>query len=427
MQRIRDLGIGLANPEATISFRALGEMAGLGLTFSTLDMINRLKMPISFHETITTPAGTALGGTVDLTLFSDGRYSFAVHMHDSGFDPYTFRVRCAFNTPGGIILLFQASGHTDGRGSSLFGKIHRDFNHQEDGNNPMVQHNWLEIRAGSMSVSKSYEDSGLLSTVEDIAKDLLGFLVADVTFGAGLALVIAVSAEISKATDANFVGPGGLIGVAVAGGIVWTFGPSAIIAAVVAGVAAGAVTDAMIKHRQMRQDEYDFAREVFGDSLPPIEKLYLTNLSNDGGRKYTWPNVDGNILLNLGDALEDPRGPMGHTEGQGTTPGDEYITPGQVLIHELTHAWQIARFNFVPGLACRRVSGGASYDPGSPDGDWGSDFGLEQQARVVDRWFGKHAFGWTSIADLRTSLSTQDAMKDPYFHYIANNIRLAQN
>jgi hypothetical protein len=253
-----------------------------------------------------------------------------------------------------------------------------------------------------MSVSKSYEDSGLLSTVEDIAKDLLGFLVADVTFGAGLALVIAVSDEISKATDANFVGPGGLIGVVVAGGVVWTFGPSAIIAAVVAGVVAGAVTDAMIKHRRIRQDEYDFACEVFGDSLPPIEKLYLTNLSTNGGRKYTWPNVDGNILLNLGDALEDPRSPMGHTEGTGTVAGDEYITPGQVLIHELTHAWQIARFNFVPGLACRRVSGGSSYDPGSADGDWGSDFGLEQQARVVDCWFGKHAFGWTSIADLRT-------------------------
>src|ERR1043166_5795852 len=225
MQRIRGLGTGQTNPEAIISLRALGQMVGLTPPFSTLDMINRLKMPISFHEVVTTPSGTALGGTVDLTLFSDGRYSFTVDMHDSGFDPYTFRVRCAFTTPGGIILLFQASGHTDGTGSSLFGTIHRDFHHREDGPRPMIQPNWLDIRAGSMSVGKSYEDAGLLSTVEDIAKDLLGFLVADVTFGAGLALVIAVSAEISKAADANFVGPGGLVGVAVAGGVVWSFGP----------------------------------------------------------------------------------------------------------------------------------------------------------------------------------------------------------
>ena len=424
MQSIRRLGTGQTNPEATVSLRALGQTVGLTPPFSTLDMIHRLKMPISFHEEITTPSGTALGGTVDLTLFSDGRYSFAVHMHDSGFDPYTFRVRCAFNTPGGIILLFQASGHTDGTGSSLLGTIHRDFDHNEDGHHDMIQPNWLDVRAGSMSVSKSYEDSGLLSTVEDIAKDLLGFLVADVTFGAGLALVIAVSAEISKATDANFVGPGGLIGVAVAGGVVWTFGPSAIIAAVVAGVVAGAVTDALIRNRHMRRDEYDFAREVFGDTLPPIEQLYLTNISHDGGRKYTWPNVDGNILLNLGDAFDDP---MGHTEGTSMTPGAAYTTRGQVLIHELTHAWQIARFDFVPGLLCRRVSGGASYTPGPPDGNWGSDFGLEQQAAVVDRWFGIYGQGWTSIANLRAKLATQNAMKDPYFHYIANNIRLGQN
>lgn len=417
MQGIRALGTIQSDPEAAISLISLGGMTGLMPSFSVLDMLQRLKTPVSFHAEVITPSGTALGGTVDLTLFSDGGYSFVVDMHDSGFDPYTFRVRCALNTPGGIILLFQASGHTDGTGSSIFGTIHRDYHHREDGNNPLIQKNWIDIRAGSMSVSKSYEDAGLLSTVEDIAKDLLGFLVADVTFGASLALVIAVSAEVSKATDANFVGPGGLVGVAVAGGIVWTFGPSAIIAAVVAGVVAGAVTDALIEHRQIHQDEYDFAQVVFGDTLPPMEKLYLTNLSHDSGRKYTWPNVDGNILLNLGDAFGDP---VHHNDGG-------YPTQGQVFIHELTHAWQIARFNFVPGLVCRRLTGGASYTPGPADGDWHSDFGLEQQAAVVDRWFGAYGMGWANLDDLRAKLSTQPAMKDPYFHYIANNIRLAEN
>ena len=423
MQSIRGLGTGQTNPEAQVSLRALGRMVGLTPPFSTLDMINRLKMPIHRHEVITTPAGTQLGGSVDLKLFSDGRYSFHVDMHDSGPDPYRFRVRCAFNTPGGVILLFQTSGHTDGFLSNPFGTIHRDFHHNEDSDNPMIQPNWLDIRGGSMSVSKSYDDVGLLSTVEDIAKDLLGFLVADVTFGAGLALVIAVSAEISKAADANFVGPGGLIGVAVAGGVVWTFGPSAIIAAVVAGVVAGAVTDALIRHRQIHLDEYAFAQVVFGDTLPPMEKLYLTNISTDGGRKYTWPNVDGNILLNLGDAFDDP---MGHVEGTDMTLGAAYTTRGQVLIHELTHAWQIDRFNFVPGVVCRRISGGTSYTPGPSDGDWSSDFGSEQQAAVVDHWFGNYGRGWTSTADLNAKLATQDAMKDPYFHYIANNIRLKQ-
>jgi hypothetical protein len=73
------------------------------------------------------------------------------------------------------------------------------------------------------------------------------------------------------------------------------------------------------------------------------------------------------------------------------------------------------------------LTGGASYTPGPADGDWHSDFGLEQQAAVVDRWFGAYGMGWANLDDLRAKLSTQPAMKDPYFHYIANNIRLAEN
>ena len=422
MQGIRALGSNETNPTPFIGVRALGATVGLAPTFGVLEMIRRLKMPVGFHADIVTPSGTALGGTVDLTLFSDGRSSFHVHMHDSGLDPYRFRVRCAVTTSGGIVLLFQASGHTDGTLSNPTGTIHRDFQHDEENHNPLIQANWLDVRAGSLSVSKSYEDVGALSTVEDIAKDLLGFLVADVTLGVGLALVIAVSAEVSKAAGANFVGPGGLVGVIVAGGIVWTFGPSAIIAAVVFGVAAGAITDALIEHRRLHQDEYDFAQVVFDGTLPAIGKIFVTNLSHGGGLKYTWPNVDGNILLNLGDAFDDP---VHHAEGGSTTPGDRYVTRGQVFIHELTHAWQIARLNFVPGLVCRMVTGGSSYDPGPPDSNWHSDFGLEQQAAVVDRWFGTYGFGWTDLEDLKKKLGSQAALNDPYFHYIEQNIRLA--
>jgi hypothetical protein len=101
MQGIRTLGLNQTNPPPVVSIKALGALVGLTPTFSVLEMIKRLKMPVSFHATIVTPSGTALGGAVDLTLFSDGRYSFNVHMHDSGADPYTFRVRCAVTTPGG--------------------------------------------------------------------------------------------------------------------------------------------------------------------------------------------------------------------------------------------------------------------------------------------------------------------------------------
>ena len=379
-------------------------------------LIDELSAPVSFHANVLTPAGTALGGTADVTLFSDGRSSFKVSMRDSGFDPYTFRVRCAIQAPTGMTFLFQTSGHVDGTGSNLFGHVNRDFNHDEEDQNPLIKLYWLDVRASSMSVNKSYEDAGVLHTIEDIAKDLLGFLVADVTFGAGLALVIAASADLANALDASFVGPGGLVGVMVAGGVVWVFGPSAIIAAVVAGVAAGAITDAMIRHRQMTVEEYRFASTVFGDTLPPRERLYLTNLSHGGGALYTWPNLDDSVVINLSDAFDNP---MRYSN-------TAYQINGQVFIHELAHAWQIRTKSFIPGLLCKSIFETGSYDFSLADQAW-SDFGLEQQAAIVDHWFGKHAGGWKTIEEVIANLATSDAIHDPLFGYIANNIRLGQN
>jgi len=215
-----------------------------------------------------------------------------------------------------------------------------------------------------------------------------------VTFGAGLTLVIVLSAELADSLDATFVGPGGLIGVAVAGGVVWVFGPSAIIAAVVAGVAAGAITDELIKHRQPTDQEYRFAQTVFGDTLPPRDRIYVTNLSHDGGRKYTWPNLDGSVVLNLDDAFENP---MQHSDRS-------YPTKGQLFIHELAHAWQIKAKSFIPGLLCKAVFETHTYQPGTELKQW-NKFGLEQQAGIVDGWFGKYANMWTSIEDVIVKLA----------------------
>ena len=416
MRSLRSVATAQQDPPTAVSSRALAQMVGMPTPVNLSRLIDALLAPVSFHAGITTPAGTALGGTVDLSVFSDGRYSFNVHMHDSGWDPYTFRVRCALQAPNGLTFLFQTSGHTDGTGSNPLGHVNRDFDHNEPGQNPLIKQFWIDVRASSMAVSKSYEDAGVLHTIEDIVKDLLGFLVADVTFGAGLALVIAASSELANALDASFVGPGGLVGVVVAGGVVWVFGPSAIIAAVVAGVAAGAITDAMIKHRQMTSEEYRFAGTVFGDTLPPRERLYLTNLSHGGGRKYTWPNLDGSVIVNLDDAFDDPM----HYGSGG------YPTKGQVFIHELTHAWQIQTKSFIPGVLCKAVFETGSYNFGPAGQPW-SDFGLEQQAAIVDTWFGKYAGSWNTTEDVIANLSLQQAMQDPYFGYIANNIRLGQN
>ena len=417
MKSIRNIATAQIDLPALISVKEIAKMINVAVPFSLSGLIDTLLVSVSFHENIITPSGTALGGTVDLTLFSDGRYSFDVHMHDSGFDPYTFRVRCATKSPSGLTLLFQTNGHTDGTGSDLFGEPNRNFDHHEEGQNTIIAANWLDVRLSTLSVSKSYEDVGALHTIEDITKDLLGFLVADVTLGVGLALVIAVSTQLADSLDASFLGTGGLVGIAVAGGVIWVFGPSAIIAAVVAGVAAGAITDALIKHRQMTVEEYRFANTVFGDTLPPRERFFITNLSHGGGRKYTWVNVDRSILMNLDDAFENSMRYSDAAHG--------YAAMGQVFIHELTHAWQINTKSFIPGTICKAVFGRQTYTPSV--GERWSDMGVEQQAALVDQWYGQHAGNWNTIEELIKNLNKAEAIKDPRFTYINTNIRLGNN
>jgi hypothetical protein len=80
----------------------------------------------------------------------------------------------------------------------------------------------------------------------------------------------------------------------------------------------------------------------------------------------------------------------------------------------------------VPGIICKRVSQTSSYTHGPAGPPW-SEFGLEQQAAIVDEWFGTYAKDWKDTGDVIAKLATQAAVHDEFFVYIANNIRFAQN
>jgi len=101
----------------------------------------------------------------------------------------------------------------------------------------------------------------------------------------------------------------------------------------------------MISHRQITSEEYRFAVAVFGNTLPPKDKLYLTNLSHGGGHAFTWPNLDHSVVLNLDKAFENL---MAITNGS-------YPTCGQLFIHEMAHAWQIQTKSFTLGLLCKII------------------------------------------------------------------------
>ena len=141
--------------------------------------------------------------------------------------------------------------------------------------------------------------------MKDGLEVVVGFMVGGVV-GAGIVL----GSELASA--AGIPAPPGLVaGVAVVGGAVVLFGPGVIIPATVAGAVVGAGIELLIKTRPIRDDEKDFARLVFGNTLDEMfneNKVWITNLSHDNGRKFTIPNLDGSVLLIFShDAYDDPR------------------------------------------------------------------------------------------------------------------------
>jgi hypothetical protein len=407
-----------------ISLRAVALRYGLETPISILNLVGLIESPpVTFHQEVLTPSGTALGGWVEMTLRSDGSYTFSGHMHDSGWDPYDFRVRAVVTTAD-LAVAAQHSGHTDGTGSSPFGSPNRDNDWSEANTEPRIQRFWSELRQGTMTVSKSYEDTGVLHAVEDLFNDFLGFLVASVVVGPHLAEVIVIGNELGEITGLKFASSpiGVLQGVistalnnpAATAGSLFVFGPGIVIPAIAAGIANAP------RHRDLSSDEIVFASKVFGDTLP-TDRIVLTDMSGLNGRGFTFPNIDNTILLNIGPAYDDP---IHYSTGK------TYATQGQLFIHELTHAWQIAHGWFVAGWICSAldaqiIQGQSAYNVG-PAGPPYGDFGIEAQAVIVDRWFGQYASGWQTVDDVDNKLKSSSAVADPYFGYIANNIRLGQ-
>jgi hypothetical protein len=370
-----------------------------------------LPSQITQTQPVLTPAGTALGGSVTMTLSSNGNYSVQFNMHDSGVPDYDFQLRAIFLTPAGLSFVAAHNGHVEGTVSTtLTHAPNRDDNHTDTGHHPFIQANWPDIVKGTLWVSKDYSATGIIGVFDDLAKAVLD--AAAGTAGGTTGVVIGLGSEIGQLF--GNLGIGGTFG--VIGGVVVYAVSGNVVMATVAGVAVGLVTNALIKQRPISQAEYDLANNnVFNGTLPPPDQIILTNLSGLGGRAFTMPGVDGKIYVNLGDGYGDP---------VNYTP-NPYVAKGQLLVHELTHAWQIHHASFLPGFVCQGVANQANYivgqnvyEYGPPGPPW-SAFNLEQQGAIVDQWFG---------GDRREALgrpATSKAMdpNDPYFGYISNNVR----
>ena len=386
---------------------------------SVRDLVARVeRLPPSLTLTQPVVTGAALGGTVTLSIDRDGGYTFSGAMRATGFPSFSYSVMASIVSDAGVPVVSQHAGHV--YGSDTPGN--RQDTWTQTGTDPelakLLRNTWPLTSHGTLSVTYSEELAGTLGAAVDVVKVVTEFVVAAATLGSSVACCLLIGSELHN-IGITLPGLGGIVGLSIVAGAVFIYGPFAVVPATIAGVAAGAIVDSMVKIRPLgtgdaapHGDETGFARAVFGDSLD-FDRIRLTNLSGLGGRAFTAPAIDGTILINIGNAYDAPTAALDPPSG--------YRARGQILIHELTHAWQLQHASladgYIPGLMCdgiynQTVIGRASYRYGPPGPAW-STFSLEAQAAIVDQWFAGN-----------TTQQPGDP-KDPagpYYGYIRNNI-----
>ncbi len=384
----------------------------------------------------------AIGGEARLTLRGDGTYEFSGHMRATGLLSYEYILDVFMECEGGTVIMMQHHGRV--YGSDTPGPRQNEW--RQSGNCALIRLLWPRIRTtGSLRYHLETDLAGVIATVGDVGLFAVKAAVAYASAGQ-TGLTVIVSSELtSRLPESITPNAGWLADFTIVGTTVLLIGSNFAVPVWVAAAAGatGLALAAAVKSRRIRDDEIAFARRVFQDALP-YRRIVLTNMSGFGGRAFVYPASDGSILLNLGDVFDQD--PMRYVDTERLAYGE----PGSLFIHELTHVWQIARDparRFLPLWACEGATSSDYYyfrnndrftrasegqrlaklaemhaarheDTDWPRKEWSRDFNIEQQASIVDDWFGEHGHG-----ELSPGLQLPAALNDPAFRFISEHIR----
>lgn len=389
------------------STRDLATLLGLTPPVTLRDIVNRLHVveTIPLDKAIHTSDGSAINGRVAFELRSDGTSVFSGHMRATGLYSYHYGVQAWATSGDGIIVAAQHTGNVFGFDTPG----DRQRNWSQPGINPGIKEHWRSLRSGAgIGYNMHAEIGGVLGGALDVLEFAVKGVIARVVIGP-YGWVLLIGNELAS-MDAQIGAPGPLAGILVAGGILLVVGPYGLVPAIVAGVAVAALVD--VKHRALESWERDVADRVFGGQLD-YDRIVLTNMTREGNREFTIPSIGNTILVNLGAAFDNPT--------TFARPDSLYTRPGEVFIHELTHAWQIEHDSIVD-LICG-LSENYSYFQGNriTDRSWHGrswdGFNNEQQASIVDDWYG----------DNQANLDAPTALNDPAFRFIRDHIRTGIN
>lgn len=361
--------------------------------------------PFEFNARIVAGGLAALGGWVKVIINSDASVRWQGHAHDSGADGYDFGISAVVRSPSGRAVAMAHSGHVGG----TFTAGSRD--HDWDVTQP--PNSLVRANIGAFANSQFQTHLEYSSDIGSALEKVVSWLIK---FGVGAALgpvgaVVFIGVEVGSLISTGSLVPGARI----VEGVLWMAGPTNTLFAMVAeGIAA-----AGSRTRALTEEEYNWANNlVFLGSLPPRDRIVLTDTIGGGSRAFTFPRFDGKITLNMGSAaFADPR----------SYPGKPW---GNTFIHELVHSCQIQHAGIdlsllADALASKvcEATGGNPYTYGPAGTDY-SSLNLEQQAQTVSDWFTRHFTKDNPTENY--GLNSAAATSDPYFRYVTDNVRVGR-
>ncbi|MFN7641533.1 MAG: hypothetical protein ACK5PW_00340 [Burkholderiales bacterium] len=371
-----------------------------------------------FDGSFETGGLAALGGRYTVTLHPDGAIRWQGRATNSGIDSYDWGLALLIRAPGGRAIALARTGSIPNR-APVFGDVIERIWDELQPPNPIVKAFYGDFLDAELQQSFEYE-SDIGATLETLVSWVVRFGVGSLIGPAGGAVILVGLTAGSLVATGNAAA-----GARLAGNVLWLAGPANTLFA----LAAEGIASLGERSRPLTQEEYDWAnRAVFLGSLPPRDRLVLTDTIGGGDRAFTFPRFDGKITLNMGPgAFDDPR-----LYRVGEADPKRKRVYGAVFVHELVHACQIEHtpmdLALLADALASKVCEATGVDPyayPAPGVDY-TTLNLEQQAKIVSDWYQNHAVVAETRVGNFTSLQSPAATGDPYYGYVVGNLRVGR-
>ena len=337
----------------------------------------------------------------------DGDVRFSGQMNATDIWNYNINLIAMLATDAGVHVMLRESAYVDDDGPDG-----HPWTRQE--NYPLVRAAFADFHDAALFV-ETQESEDVAVALEALGGFMLGlvaFLVVGAAVAAATAAVAVIAVPLAQLgvvdkNDLNKV-------LRVSEGVIGVMGPfGSLVAWSLSGFVIGE------ERRQLSTSEYAAAVEVFEQTLPPRESIWLTSTSQAGSgvlpyRAFVFPQ-DGRFTVNMGPHWDHPLD-YGVAEGAKSY--------GQTFIHELVHVWQLHNSpdpQFFWRLWKKLIDAKSNdYDYGDLTGVAWPDLGIEEQAAVVDNWYiGADTFGGGVVRPPMDPSS-------PLYRFITDNLRTGQ-